>query len=351
MIVCPWCGTNYIAFQSNCSKCGGPIQAPRTVTSTERTEEVVMAPPPPREISDSYRWKIMLADSWSVAAGIFALLGAIFSVVGFFLTIAIITAFVGIPFLGMGLLFLGGGGYVLYWRYNEALKAMNILRNGEGVLGQVTGAQVNYNVAVNASNKVIHTYMGVLKPNLNSASYSSAGQLSPLLKDPTYRTIGIGTRIFLGGGIGYVSWNGTQHNPSVPRSPDGLPRAGAGTLAVTGDAKKMNADYLRGASFAGYGATLFVGLGIPIPVLDEEMAYFTSRSDEDFYAQVVDYSHDYPERIPNSLCEVTYAELKSGKISLNGKEVPTNPISSYSKAREIASLLKDWINAGTEGLC
>ncbi len=204
----------------------------------------------------------------------------------------------------------------------------------------------NYNVAVNLSNKVIHTYMGVLKPNLNSASYSSAGQLSPLLKDPKYRTIGIGTRIFIGGTIGYVAWNGTQHNPSALRSPDGLPRAGAGTIATIGDAKKMNSRYLKGASFLGYGATMFVGLGIPIPILDEEMAYFASRSDEDFYAQVVDYSHDYPERIGKSLCEVTYAQLKSGKIKVNGKTVSTYPISSYSMALEIASVLKEWIQTG-----
>ncbi len=204
----------------------------------------------------------------------------------------------------------------------------------------------NYNVAVNLTNRVIHTYMGSLKPNLHGANYCSAGQLSPLLKDPLYRTIGIGTRLFLGGGVGYVAWHGTQHNPDVPRSPDGLPRAGAGTLAVAGDAKKMSGDFLKGASFIGYGATLFVGLGIPIPVIDEEMAYFTSRSDEDFFAQVVDYGNDYPNRIPRSLGEVTYAQLKSGSITVEGREVPTFPISSYSKAREIAGLLKGWIAAG-----
>ncbi|HVN95832.1 MAG TPA: homocysteine biosynthesis protein [Syntrophorhabdaceae bacterium] len=205
----------------------------------------------------------------------------------------------------------------------------------------------NYNVAVNESGKMIHTYMGSIKPNLNSANYCSAGQLSPLLKDPKYRTIGIGTRIFLGGSLGFVAWNGTQHNPSALRSPDGLPRAGAGTLAVIGDAKKMSPDFLKGASFVGYGATIFIGLGIPIPVLDEEMAYFTSRSDEDFKAQVVDYSHDYPERISRSICEVTYAQLKSGAIMVNGKKVPTYPISSYSKAKEIASILKEWIGRGS----
>ena len=75
----------------------------------------------------------------------------------------------------------------------------------------------NYNVAVNLSDKVIHTYMGILRPKIGNANYCSAGQLSPLLNDPMYRTIGLGTRIFLGGGIGYVCWPGTQHNPAVPR--------------------------------------------------------------------------------------------------------------------------------------
>jgi len=188
--------------------------------------------------------------------------------------------------------------------------------------------------------------MGIIKPNLNSANYCSAGQLSPLLKDPKYRTIGIGTRIFLGGGVGYVTWQGTQHNPGVVRSPDGIPKAAAGTLAVIGDAKQMSPEFLKGASFIGYGATMFVGLGIPIPIIDEEMAYFASRSDEDYWTQVVDYGDDYPNRNPVSLCEVNYAQLKSGKIVVNGKEVPTFPISSYPKAKEIASILKEWIISG-----
>jgi hypothetical protein len=117
-----------------------------------------MPPPPPRDISDNYRWKLMLADAWVMGAGIFALIGVIFSIVGFFLAVAIITAFVGLPFLGIGLLFLGGGGYVLYRRYQEALKAMNILRNGEAVIGQVTNAELNYSVLVNGRNPLTIGY-------------------------------------------------------------------------------------------------------------------------------------------------------------------------------------------------
>jgi L-aspartate semialdehyde sulfurtransferase len=204
----------------------------------------------------------------------------------------------------------------------------------------------NYNVAVNVTNRVIHTYMGPLKPHLGNANYCSAGQLSPLLKDPLYRTIGLGTRIFIGGAVGYVAGQGTQHNPDAPRTPEGLVKAGAGTIATTGNAKLMNPSFIRGASFMGYGATMFLGIGIPIPVLDEEMAFFTSRSDDDLLAQVVDYGNDYPNRVSASLAEVSYGQLKSGTINVNGKEIPTSPISSYSKAREIAGVLKEWIESG-----
>ncbi len=205
----------------------------------------------------------------------------------------------------------------------------------------------NYNVAVNATNRVIHTYMGLLKPHFGNANYCSAGQLSPLLKDPLYRTIGMGTRIFLGGGVGYIAGRGTQHNPNAPRTPEGLVKAGAGTLATTGNAKLMSPNFLKGASFIGYGNTMFVGLGVPIPVLDEQMAFFTSRPDEELLAQVVDYGNDYPNRIPVSVAEVSYARLKTGSIEINGKEIPTSPISSYAKAREIAQTLKGWIDSGT----
>ncbi|MBC7231490.1 MAG: homocysteine biosynthesis protein [Actinobacteria bacterium] len=207
-------------------------------------------------------------------------------------------------------------------------------------------AYQNYNVAVNLSDRVIYTYMGVLRPNLGNANYCSAGQLSPLLNDPLFRTIGIGTRIFLGGGVGYVVWHGTQHNTAVPRGPGGAPTRPAGTISVIGDLKGMNPRYLTGYSILGYGASLAVGIGIPIPVLDEEVIRAAAVRDEDLVAPVVDYSIDYPQGTGRVLGEVTYAQLKSGSIDLEGKEIPTAPLSSYSRAREIAETLKDWIARG-----
>lgn len=216
----------------------------------------------------------------------------------------------------------------------------------EAVLFNIRNGYQNYNVAVNLSDRVIYTYMGVLRPGMKNASYCSAGQLSPLLNDPLYRTIGMGTRIFLGGGIGYVVGPGTQHNPDVPRTGRGVPRCGAGTLSVKGDLKQMTAQWLKAASFTGYGVTLAVGIGVPIPILNEEILEFTAVSDSDLVAQVVDYSEAYPNCVPGSLGEVTYAELKSGSIVIDGRRIPTAGLSSYARAKEIAKLLKAWIENG-----
>jgi L-aspartate semialdehyde sulfurtransferase len=217
----------------------------------------------------------------------------------------------------------------------------------EAVLFNMRNAYQNYNVAINMSNRIIYTYMGVLKPRMGNANFCSAGQLSPLMNDPLYKTIGIGSRIFLGGGVGYVAWHGTQFNPSTPRTKKGVPTRGAGTLAVIGDLKQMKPKWLVGTSFLGYGATLTVGIGVPIPVLNEEILKYTLVTDADILAPVIDYSDAYPNRKPEIVAEVSYADLKSGSIKIDGKSVPTASLSSYPGALEIAGMLKDWIKKGS----
>jgi len=195
------------------------------------------------------------------------------------------------------------------------------------------------------SDKTIYTYMGILRPRLGNANYSTSGQLSPLFNDPYYRTVGIGTRIFLGSAQGYVAWHGTQHNPAwsgVKRCSQG----GSGNIATIGDLKVMSPEWLVGASILGYGVSLYVGIGIPIAILDEDMARYTAVSDEDIFTQVYDYGMDYPKGELKSLGEVSYKELRSGSITIEGKVVPTAPLSSYHKARQIAGILKDWISKG-----
>ena len=223
---------------------------------------------------------------------------------------------------------------------------INLQSMNEAVLFNVRNAYQNYNVAVNLGDRTIYTYMGVLKPNLGNANYSTSGQMSPLFNDPYYKTIGIGTRIFLGGGTGYIAWQGTQHNPGLPRTEKGAPKRPAGTLAVIGDLKGMSPRWLVGTSFLGYGATLTVGIGVPIPILSEEVLAYTAVTDEELLAPVVDYNETYPQRNPDVLGEVSYAQLKSGKITVQGKDLPTASLSSYSGAVEIAGILKDQILKG-----
>lgn len=223
---------------------------------------------------------------------------------------------------------------------------INIKDLNEAVLFNIRNAYQNYNVAANASDKTIYTYMGVLRANLGNINYSTSGQLSPLLNDPYYKTIGIGTRIFLGGGTGFVAWQGTQHNPDVPRTDKGVPRSGAGSLAVIGDLKQMSPRWLVGTSMLGYGCNLTVGVGVPIPILNEEILGYTTVTDAEIFASVTDYAYAYPNMKSETLGEVSYAELKSGRVKLKGKEIPTASLSSYSRAVEITQTLKKWIKDG-----
>jgi uncharacterized protein (DUF39 family) len=206
----------------------------------------------------------------------------------------------------------------------EKTITINDLRNA--LLYNPRNAYQNYNVAINLSKKIKYTYMGILKPDMGNITYSSAGQLSPLLNAPYYWTIGTGTKIFLGGAVGAVSWHGTQHSPDSLRDENGMVREGAGTIAVCGNMKEMDTEYIRGASLTGYGTSLMVGIGIPIPILNEDLAFFTGLSDKDIKAQLIDYGIDYPEGNPVSLKEVTYAELKSGYVEFRGETSLFTPV-------------------------
>jgi uncharacterized protein (DUF39 family) len=216
-----------------------------------------------------------------------------------------------------------------------SLKTMN-----QAYLYNPRNCYQNYAVATNSSERTLFTYMGMLLPRYGNATYSSAGQLSPLLKDPTLRTIGIGTRIFLGGTQGYVSWEGTQYKTNVPLR-NGVPAASARTLAVIGDMKHMSTEFVRGLKFERYGLTLGLGIGIPIPVLDSEVLKAAAVTDAEIFAPVLDYS--VQSRARAALREVSYAELRSGTIEVNGRKIKTSSLSSYQKARQVAETLKKWI--------
>ena len=204
----------------------------------------------------------------------------------------------------------------------------------------------NYNVAINCSDKPIYSYLGVLKPRMENLGYSSAGQLSPLLNDPFYQTIGIGTRVWLAGAQGHVHAEGTQHASACLRTEAGVPMEGAGTLGLTADMKDMKPAFVRGVSLPGYGVSLSLGIGVPIPILNKEILRHTTVRDRDILAPVIDYSHDYQYKTGRILARLNYEQLKSGEVTIEGKQVQTGSLSSYAKAREIAWLLKEEVTRG-----
>lgn len=202
----------------------------------------------------------------------------------------------------------------------------------------------NFIVGVNGGDRTLFTYLGPLQPRLGNAVYSNPGAISPLLNDPDLQLIGIGTRIFLGGGIGYVAWEGTQHFPLQKRLPNHTPIGPAATLALIGDAKQMQPRWVRGCYFKNYGPSLMLGVGVPLPVLCEEVVARCAVQDQEIVAPIVDFS--IPRRVRPTFGLVSYAQLKSGRITINGKSVRVAPLASIFLSRQVALELKQWIEAG-----
>ena len=86
----------------------------------------------------------------------------------------------------------------------------------------------NDNVAINDSEpeRSARTWAS-WSPIARTRTYCSAGQLSPLLNDPYYETIGVVLRIWLAGAQGHVYAEGTQH-AGDSRTPKGVPKKGPG---------------------------------------------------------------------------------------------------------------------------
>jgi L-aspartate semialdehyde sulfurtransferase len=202
----------------------------------------------------------------------------------------------------------------------------------------------NFIVGTNAGDRPLYTYLGLLQPHLGNAVYSNPGALSPLLNDPELNLVGVGTRILLGGGEGYVTWEGTQHFPLQKRLPNQTPIGPAATLALIGDAKQMDAKWVRGCYFKGYGASLMLGVAVPLPVLNEAVVAACAVQDEDLVAPIVDFS--IPRRVRPTFGLVSYAQLKSGKLSIDGKIVRVASLASLYRSRQLAVELQQRIQAG-----
>jgi uncharacterized protein (DUF39 family) len=206
------------------------------------------------------------------------------------------------------------------------------------------GLYQNFIVGVNSGEETIYTYLGPLQPCLGNAVYANPGAIAPLWNDPDLQVVGIGTRLWLGGGIGYIAWEGTQHFPGQKRLDNRTPIGPASTVALVGDAKQMDHRWVRGCYLPNYGCALMIGVGVPLPVLQEEVVARAAIPDTDIVAPVVDFS--IPRRVRPSFGTVSYAQLKSGKITIAAQTVRTAPLASIFLAHQIAGLLKEQILQG-----
>jgi len=184
-----------------------------------------------------------------------------------------------------------------------------------------------YNAAINSSDKIIHTYMGTLLPGAKNVNFAGTGELSPLNNDPKYRTLGLGTRIFLCGAQGYIISEGTQHSP----------KTGFGNITVSGNLKEMDTRFLRAATMPKYGTTLCIGIGVPIPILSPEIAQATAVRNADIETSILDYS--VPKLSRPQVAKVSYEELFSGTVEVDGISIKTAFMSSLRITNEILSEL------------
>ncbi|BAZ44741.1 hypothetical protein NIES4102_17580 [Chondrocystis sp. NIES-4102] len=202
----------------------------------------------------------------------------------------------------------------------------------------------NFIVGVNGGDRTLYTYLGALQPRLGNAVYSNSGAISPLLNDPDLNLVGIGSKIFLGGGIGYIAWEGTQHFPLQKRLANRTPIGPAATVALIGDAKQMNANWVRGCYFKNYGPSLMLGVGVALPVLTPKVIENCSVAEQNIVAPVIDFS--IPRRVRPTFGLVSYEQLQKGTMTIDGQTVKVAPLASKYRSRLVAQELKQLIATG-----
>ena len=183
MITCPWCNTSYAMFQSSCDKCGGPIPPPVTVP-LNAPPRLPPPPPAPRPFADNYAWRLMFSDGWAIASMVFLLLGGIFTIIGIPLTLALVTAFVGLPFTGLGLTFLAAGAFFFRRSYQKARTTVKVLREGQTANGQIDSVAMNYSVRVN------NRHPWIIKYSFQVMGKNYEGQVSTLDQPNLYLKTG-----------------------------------------------------------------------------------------------------------------------------------------------------------------
>ena len=150
MIRCPWCGTRYLSFRSNCANCGGPLPLP--TDGADDASALPMPPPAPRVISSAYAFRLMGREASAIIGLVLGIVGTVFMLVGMPLAAARATLFVGVPFTLVGVGLLGGGVSLLIWRYRISARIVRVLREGVPTEGRIVSVDADTSTVINGRN-------------------------------------------------------------------------------------------------------------------------------------------------------------------------------------------------------
>lgn len=198
-------------------------------------------------------------------------------------------------------------------------------------------------LATNSGDKDINSNMGTLLANLENSTFNSSSYLNPLVNDPFCKTIGIGTKISVAGANGFITGFGSNHNPKQKRNEYGIPIGGGITLSCVSDVEGMNPRWVRGGYLKSFGPVLYLGIAVPIPVLNIEIAEYLSITDDKIHTTIVDYS--IPRRTKPTFGQCTYSELRTSTVVINNKPTLAAPLVSMAWSIEVANALKNNILA------
>lgn len=156
------------------------------------------------------------------------------------------------------------------------------------------GAFKNYVAFLNDKQETFKTIFSVtgLKGPQKEITTSGCGEVNPVENDPLLNVIGVGTRILVNGGEGFVIGQGTRSSKEKPN------------LSVYADLKGMDAQYMGGFKTSKTPECI-TSVAVPIPVTNKTLPYLQVL-DEDVKLPLGEI-HD---RVPFTNC--SYADVWQG---------------------------------------
>jgi uncharacterized protein (DUF39 family) len=221
---------------------------------------------------------------------------------------------------------------------------LDLERIGSGRLLLHRAIVENGLVAVSSGEGVRRSPWGPVLGPFGNALYSCGGAGSIGLTMPALALLGPGSPVLVGGAIGWVLGSGSGHQPNVRRLASGHARSPGAVAAVSVDLHGLRPEWLRACFFEGQGAALLVGIAAPIPLINEAVALQAACDDDGLEAPVLDIA--IPRRIKPSFGSVSYARLKSGAITVEGRRLTAAPAHSPRLAEAIGRELIDWLEDG-----